>query len=121
VPHYLRFLRGVVDSEDLPLNISRETLQHNPVLDRIRESLVKRVLSDLAKEAEKAPEAYLAFWKNFGAVLKEGLCEAVAPKEQILATCRFYSALHDKMVSLDDYIAAMKPSQEHIFYLTGDN
>lgn len=121
IPQYLRFLRGVVDSEDLPLNISRETLQHNPVLDKIRESVVKRVLSDLAKQAEKAPEEYVAFWKNFGAVLKEGLCEAIAPKEQILDTCLFYSVLKDKMISLNEYIAGMKPEQEHIFYITGDS
>lgn len=121
IPHYLRFLRGVVDSEDLPLNISRETLQKNPVLDKIRDSIVKRTLADLIKRAEKEPEAYAAFWKNFGAVLKEGLCEAMAPKEQILEACRFYSTEGDKLTGLDDYIKRMKPAQEHIFYLTGDN
>lgn len=121
IPHYLRFLRGVVDSEDLPLNISRETLQKNPVLDKIRESVVKRTLADIAKRAEKEPEEYVAFWKNFGAVLKEGLCEAMSPKEAILEACRFYSTADEKLVSLDEYIARMKPSQEHIFYLTGDN
>lgn len=121
IPHYLRFLRGVVDSEDLPLNISRETLQMNPVLDKIRDSVVKRTLSDLAKQAEKDPEGYTTFWKNFGAVLKEGLCEATSPKEQILTACRFYSTHGDGLVSLDEYIARMKSAQEHIFYLTGDN
>lgn len=122
IPHWLRFLRGVVDSEDLPLNISRETLQQNPILDKIRESIVKRLLSDLVKRSEKEPEEYLTFWKNFGAVLKEGLCEAItAPKEQILEASRFYSTSGDKMVSLNDYIGRMKPGQEHIFYLTGDN
>ncbi len=121
IPHYLRFLRGVIDSEDLPLNISRETLQQNPVLIRIRDSVVRRVLSELTKQAEKDPEDYTAFWKNFGAVLKEGLCEAIAPKEQILGASRFYSTTGDKLVSLDEYIARMKPSQEHVFYLTGDS
>jgi molecular chaperone HtpG len=121
VPQYLRFLRGVVDSEDLPLNISRETLQQNPLLERIRESVVKRVLGDLKKRAEKEPVDYAVFWKNFGAVLKEGLCEGVAPKEQILEACRFASTAGDALVSLDDYIARMKEGQEHIFYLTGDN
>ena len=121
IPHYLRFLRGVVDSEDLPLNISRETLQQNPILDKIKDSIIKRTLSELGKKAEKDASNYEIFWKNFGAVLKEGLCEAIAPKEQILEVCRFYSAELDKLVSLDDYIARMKPNQEHIFYLTGDN
>jgi len=121
VPHYLRFLRGVVDSEDLPLNISREVLQQNPLLERIRESIVKRVLSELKKRAEKEPADYAVFWKNFGAVLKEGLCEAIAPKEQILEACRFASTVGGTLVSLDEYIARMKEGQEHIFYLSGDN
>jgi len=121
IPHYLRFLRGVVDSEDLPLNISRETLQQNPILDKIKDSIIKRTLSELGKKAEKDAANYEIFWKNFGAVLKEGLCEAIAPKEQILEVCRFYSAEKDALTSLDDYIARMKPNQSHIFYLTGDN
>ena len=121
IPHYMRFLRGVVDSEDLPLNISREVLQQNPLLERIKESLVKRVLSELKKRAEKEPADYTVFWKNFGAVLKEGLCEAIAPKEQILEACRFASSAGEGLVSLDSYIERMKEGQEHIFYLTGDN
>ncbi len=121
VPHYLRFLRGIIDSEDLPLNISRESLQKNTILDRIRDSAVKRVLGELKKRADKSPEDYTTFWNNFGAVLKEGLCEALSPKEQILEACRFYSSTENKLVSLDDYITRMKPGQEHIFYLTGDH
>lgn len=121
VPHYLRFLQGVVDSEDLPLNISRETLQHNPVLERINESLAKKILSELKKKAAKEPEAYAAFWKHFGPVLKEGLCESIAPKEQLLETCRFYSSRSpDALISLEEYAARMKPGQEAIYYLTGD-
>ncbi len=121
IPHYLRFLRGIIDSEDLPLNISRETLQHNPVLDKIRESVVKRVLSELKKKAEKEPEAYAPFWKNFGAVLKEGLCEAQAPKEQILEVCRFQSThAPEALTGLDEYIARMPEGQEFIYYLTGE-
>jgi molecular chaperone HtpG len=120
IPHYLRFLRGVVDSEDLPLNISRETLQNNPLLTRIKDSIVKRVLSELKKRAEKKPEDYELFWKNFGGVLKEGLCEPIAPKEQILEACRFYSTYGEGMTSLDDYISRMKPGQEQIFYLAGE-
>jgi molecular chaperone HtpG len=121
IPQYLRFLRGVVDSEDLPLNISREVLQQNPILDKIRESIVKKLLADLAKKGEKEPEEYAKFWQNFGAVLKEGLCEHIAPKEQILETCRFYSSKNEKLCSLDEYISNMKEGQENIFYLTGDS
>ena len=91
VPHYLRFLRGIVDSQDLPLNISRETLQHNPMLAKIKESLVKRVLSELKKKGEADEAGYQVFWKNFGPVIKEGLCEATTPREQILDVCRFAS------------------------------
>jgi molecular chaperone HtpG len=120
VPHYLRFLRGVIDSEDLPLNISRETLQKNTTLDKIKDSVVKRTLAELKKRAEKNPDEYSSFWKNFGAVLKEGLCEAISPKEQILEACRFDSSCENKLVSLDDYVSRMKKGQEHIYYLTGE-
>ncbi len=77
--------------------------------------------AELIKKAEKEPDTYGVFWKNFGAVLKEGLCEAISPKEQILEACRFYSTEGDTLVSLNEYIGRMKPGQEHIFYLTGDN
>lgn len=123
VPSYLRFLRGVVDSEDLPLNISRETLQHNPLLIKIKEALVKKFLSELKKKAESDEEAYKGFWKNFGAVLKEGLCEAYSPREPLLDVCRFYSSNgdNDTLISLDQYISRMKEGQENIFYITGEN
>ncbi|MEQ1706458.1 MAG: molecular chaperone HtpG [Rickettsiales bacterium] len=123
VPSYLRFLRGVVDSEDLPLNISRETLQNNPMLAKIKDALTKKFLTELAKKAEGDEEAYKPFWKNFGAVLKEGLCEAYSPREQLLNVCRFSSsAVEDEnLVSLDGYISRMKEGQENIFYLTGEN
>ncbi len=142
VPPYLRFLRGVVDSADLPLNISRETLQKSPVLDKIRESVTGKVLSELKKRAEKEPEEYKKFWENFGAALKEGLCEANAPREKILEACRFYSTGHpeaqpkdrvenenhqilrsaqdDNLTSLADYKSRMKEGQEAIYFLTGD-
>jgi molecular chaperone HtpG len=122
VPAYMRFLRGIVDSQDLPLNISRETLQHNPLLGKIRDSLVGRVLSELKKKAEADAAGYGAFWKNFGAVLKEGLCEAAAPREQILEACRFTSSatLEEHFTSLDAYVGRMKPGQEEIYYLTGE-
>lgn len=123
VPQWLRFLRGIIDSEDLPLNISRESLQLNPLLTKIRDSVVKRVLGELKKKAEGEPEEYQAFWKNFGPVLKEGLCEATPAREQILEVCRFAStfAADDKLASLDEYVSRMKEGQEEIYYLTGEN
>ncbi len=121
VPQYMRFLRGVIDSQDLPLNISRETLQHNPLLTKIRDAITKKILSELAKKAKKDPESYAQFWDNFGPVLKEGLCESTAPKEKILAVCRFASSESEELVSLDDYIARMKEGQEAIYYLNADS
>jgi molecular chaperone HtpG len=121
VPQYLRFLRGIIDSQDLPLNISRETLQNNPMLTKIKDSVVKRVLSELKKKGENDNEHYHTFWKNFGAVVKEGLCEATTPREQILEVCRFQStAITDALTSLDSYISRMKEGQDQIYYLTGD-
>ncbi len=120
VPPYLRFLRGVIDSADLPLNISRETLQKSPVLDKIRESVTSRVLTELKKRGEKDPAEYAKFWENFGAALKEGLCEGNAPRDKILDACRFYSTHGDELVSLTDYKSRMKEGQEAIYYLTGD-
>ncbi len=122
IPSYLRFLRGVVDSQDLPLNISRETLQHNAVVKRIKNSIVKRVLNELNKKAENEPAAFKEFWKNFGAVLKEGLCEPIdVNKENLLEVCRFNTTAQDESTTLADYISRMKEKQEHIFYLLGDN
>jgi molecular chaperone HtpG len=118
IPQWLRFLRGVIDSEDLPLNISRETLQANPLLGKIRDALVKRVLSELKKKSSDAE--YQKFWQNFGPVLKEGLCEGHAPREEILEVCRFHTTHDAATTSLDDYISRMKPEQEEIFYLIGD-
>jgi molecular chaperone HtpG len=121
IPQYLRFLRGVVDSEDLPLNISRETLQHNATLEKIKKSITKRVLSELSKKKEKDREDYLLFWNNFGGVLKEGLCEVTSDHEKLLEVCVFRSALHDKMISLDEYIANCKDEEKTIYYLSGDD
>jgi molecular chaperone HtpG len=121
VPPYLRFLRGVVDSADLPLNISRETLQKSPLLDKIRDSITSRVLGDLKKRAEKDAADYATFWANFGAALKEGLCEANSPREKILQACRFYSTHGDAITSLDDYKSRMIAGQDAIYFLTGDN
>lgn len=120
IPPYLRFLRGVVDSADLPLNISRETLQKSPVLDKIRESVTSKVLSELKKKAEKEPAEYVTFWDNFGAALKEGLCEANAPREKILDTCRFYSSQSEGLTSLVEYKSRMREGQEAVYFITGD-
>jgi molecular chaperone HtpG len=121
IPSYLRFLRGVVDSEDLPLNISRETLQHNAIVKRIKNSIVKRVLSELKKKTENEAEAFSEFWKQFGAVLKEGLCEPIdVNKEQLLEVCQFDSSSEEKPTTLAGYISRMKENQQHIFYLLGD-
>ncbi|AFC73607.1 molecular chaperone HtpG [Rickettsia montanensis] len=121
IPSYLRFLRGVVDSEDLPLNISRESLQHNSVLEKIKSAITKRVLGELRKKKEESPEEYNKFWANFGGALKEGLCEATTDHEKLLEVCIFRSALHNKMISLDEYIANFKEGQSTIYYLSGDN
>jgi molecular chaperone HtpG len=121
LPLWLRFVKGLVDSEDLPLNISREMLQQNPVLTKIRHGLVKKVLEYLKKRAESEPDAYAAFWNNFGAVLKEGLYEDVEHREALLKLARFRSTHGDALVSLADYVGRMKEGQSAIYYLTGDS
>jgi molecular chaperone HtpG len=121
LPAYLRFLRGIVDSEDLPLNISREMLQSNPMVARIRQQLTRRVLSELAKKAGEAADEYAKFWDNFGAVLKEGLYEDRDHREELLGLARFRSTTRDQLVSLDDYVDAMKPGQDAIYTIHGDN
>ncbi len=120
---WLRFVRGVIDSEDLPLNISRENLQHNPILHKIRTSVTNRILKDLAKLAKKDEAAFLTFWGQFGAALKEGLYDAYAHREDIFKICLFFSSHDDgeKYTSLDDYIARMKDSQKDIYYISGEN
>lgn len=122
VPAYLRFLRGLIDSDDLPLNISRETLQHNLVIEKIKKSVVKKVLSELKKKASKDEEEFIKFWNNFGAVLKEGLCESSDNRENILELCRFYSSKSpDKLISLDQYLERCKSNQDKIFFLSGES
>jgi len=121
LPLWLRFVKGLVDSGDLPLNISREMLQQNPVLTKIRHGLVKKVLEYLKKRAESEPDAYAAFWNNFGAVLKEGLYEDVEHREALLKLARFRSTHGDALVSLADYVGRMKEGQSVIYYLTGDS
>jgi len=122
VPANMRFLRGLIDSDDLPLNISRENLQHSAVLDKIRKSVVTKVLSELKKKAVESEEEYLKFWNNFGAVLKEGLCESNEFREKTLEICRFYSSKSpDKLISLAEYLERAKAGQDKIFFLTGES
>jgi molecular chaperone HtpG len=121
LPPWLRFVRGIVDSEDLPLNISREMLQTNPVLAKIRSGLVKRVLGELGKKAKDAPGEYAQFWDAFGAVLKEGLYEEPAERDRILPLTRYRTTGSDQLVTLDDYVGRMKDGQDAIYYITGDN
>jgi molecular chaperone HtpG len=121
VPAWLRFLRGVVDSQDLSLNVSREMLQHDPKLARIRTQITKKVLSELKKKATKAPEDYATFWSNFGAVLKEGLVEEHALRDRILEVCRFATTGGEALTGLADYVARMKEGQDAIFYLAGES
>lgn len=121
LPNFLRFLRGVVDSEDLSLNISREMLQTDPKLAKIRSGLTKKVLSELKKKATKAPEEYAKFWQNFGAVVKEGLVEEETVRDRILEVCRFTSTNSDELTSLPDYIERIKDGQEAIYYIAGED
>jgi len=122
VPACMRFLRGLVDSDDLPLNISRESLQHSVVLERIRKSVVNKVLSELKKKANESEEEYLKFWNNFGAVLKEGLCESSDFREKILEVSRFYSSKSEgKLISLSEYLDRAKPAQNQIYFLTAES
>ncbi len=119
---WLRFLRGVIDSEDLPLNISREMLQNNPVVAKIRSGVTKRVLSDLATLAEKDATAFETFWYQFGMVVKEGLYDAPEHRDDVFKICRFFSTNGARqLTSLADYVDRMKEGQEEIYYILGEN
>lgn len=120
LPPYLRFLRGVVDSEDLSLNISREMLQTDPKLNRIRSGLVKKVLGELKKKADKDGEAYTQFWDNFGIVLKEGLVDDFPMRDKLLELTRFKSTT-EAASSLAGYVERMKDGQDAIYYITGED
>ena len=121
LPSYLRFVRGVVDSEDVPLNISREMLQNNPQVVQIRRALTGRVLSELESVADKDAERFAKIWEIFGAVLKEGIYEDFERRDQLLKLARFRSTAGSGWRSLKDYVAAMRPGQTEIYYLVGDN
>ncbi len=121
LPGYLRFMRGVIDSEDLPLNISREMLQNNPVMTSISGAVTKRILSDLEKKAKKDVKGYNDFWNNFGAVLKEGIYEDFARRDQILKISRFHTTADEELTSLEGYVSRMGEGQDTIYYITGDS
>ncbi|WP_456412158.1 molecular chaperone HtpG [Thiolapillus sp.] len=124
MPHYLRFVKGVVDSDDLPLNVSRELLQHNRKIDTIRSANVKRILGLLEKMAKNDGEKYQKFWDEFGKVLKEGPAEDFANKERLAGLFRFASTKSEgdaQTVSLDDYLERMVEKQEKIYYITADS
>ncbi|WLH53716.1 molecular chaperone HtpG [Pseudomonas tolaasii] len=123
LPLYLRFIKGVVDSNDLSLNVSREILQKDPIIDSMKSALTKRVLDMLEKLAKNEPEQYKGFWKNFGQVMKEGPAEDFANKEKIAGLLRFASTHEEggeQVVSLADYLARAKEGQDKIYYLTGE-
>jgi molecular chaperone HtpG len=120
LPGYLRFIRGVIDSEDLPLNISREMLQNNPQLTQIRQAVTGRVIGELERLGEKEPETFAKIWDAFGPVIKEGIWEDFERREKLLALSRFTTTTGDKR-SLKQYAESLKPNQTEIYYLVGDS
>ncbi|HST35926.1 MAG TPA: molecular chaperone HtpG, partial [Allosphingosinicella sp.] len=120
LPAYLRFIRGVIDSEDLPLNISREMLQNNPQLAQIRKAVTGRVISELENLSEKEPEAFAKIWDAFGPVIKEGLWDDFERREKLLALARFTTTSGENR-SLKQYVESLKPNQTEIYYLIGES
>jgi molecular chaperone HtpG len=120
MPAYLRFIRGVIDSEDLPLNISREMLQNNPQLVQIRKAVTSRVVSELEALSEKEPDSFTKIWDAFGAVIKEGIYEDFERREKLLALARFSTTAGEKR-TLKQYVADLKPNQTEIYFLAGDS
>jgi molecular chaperone HtpG len=120
LPAYLRFIRGVIDSEDLPLNISREMLQNNPQLAQIRKAVATRVVSELEQLGEKEPDSFNKIWDAFGAVIKEGIYEDFERREKLLALSRFTTTSGERR-SLKQYVSDLKPNQTEIYFLVGDS
>jgi molecular chaperone HtpG len=118
---YLRFFRGVIDSEDLPLNISREMLQNNPQVAQIRQAVTGRVLTELESLAAKDPAAFAKIWDAFGAIVKEGIYEDFERRDQLVALTRFTTTREGDLRALKDYVADLKPNQTAIYYLVGDS
>ena len=122
LPRYLRFVRGLVDSADLPLNVSREMIQESPLLAAIRKGVTSRMLGEFERLAEKEPDSYQKIWDSFGAVLKEGLYEDFERREALLELARFKTTMEPKgWRSLKDYVGALKENQTAIYYLAGDD
>jgi HSP90 family molecular chaperone len=122
LPEYLRFVQGVVDSEDLPLNVSRETIQSTALMSRLKKVLASQVIKELEALAGKDPEKYQEFWKEFGGYLKQGVAMAPAEADQLYALLRFRTTLHpESWSSLEDYVGRMKPDQTCIYYLVGED
>jgi len=120
LPPWLRFVQGVVDTEDLPLNVSREMLQATPVLARIRKAVTGKVLGEIKARA-KDPEDFAKLWENFGAIMKEGVWEDSEHRKEVAGLMRFRSSTNEGWTGLDEYVARMKPGQEAIYFLTGDD
>ncbi len=120
LPNYLRFVKGIIDTKELPLNVSREMLQKTPVLAKIKTGVTRRILGELKKRSENK-EDYEKFWDAFGIVLKEGLFEDASNRDDIAELCRFYSTNGEGLTSLADYVSRMKDGQKSIYYVTGDN
>ena len=120
MPYFLRFVCGVIDTKDLPLNVSREMLQQTPVLTKIKTGLTRRILSELKKRAEKSDE-YNAFWNQFGIVFKEGLYEPNNQQTEIADLCRFHTLNQPGLVSFEEYVKKMPKEQEYIYYITGSD
>ena len=120
VPSYLRFVKGLVDTQDIDLNVSREMLQNNPAVTKISKSLVGKILRELKKVSEKNIDGYKEFWKEYGAVLKEGLYEDIERKETLLDLCRFSSNESEDVVSLTEYLEKMPESQKDIYYISSE-
>ena len=120
---WLRFLRGVIDSEDLPLNISRETLQYNPTIEKIKNAVARKILGDFDKLSRNDTAAFNDMWAQFGATLKEGLYDAVEHRPALMKICRFYSTHKDgsELTSFADYVERMKDGQDKIFYISGES
>jgi molecular chaperone HtpG len=123
LPSYLRFVRGVVDSEDLPLNISREVVQNDVVLQKIKTGVVKRILKELKTKMDKDLPEYMKFWENFGPVVKEGLCDGYEPRDKIIEICRFRTSKTEgeETITLKEYKERMAEGQDAIYYITADN
>ena len=121
IPPYLRFVKGIIDTDDIDLNVSREMLQNNPVVAKIKSAIVKKIISELKKKSTKDSEEYYKFWETFGAVLKEGIHEDFTNRDKLLEISLFKSTEGDKYTSLEEYISRMKKGQDKIYYISGED